>query len=92
MTNIEYYGFKNLRYLTSNFDDSGVYKITEIYYAPKHNKKEHILLARFMTRSQKELVREKTKWLLRTPDILARKEKLSDNDLETFAYYWLISA
>ena len=90
MTNIEYYGFKNLCYIT--FDSDVWDKITEIYYVPKHNKKEHILLTRFVTSSQRDLVREKTKWLLSTPDILAREEKLSEKDLETFADFWLISA
>ena len=102
MTNIEYYGFKNLYYETNNFNDNGIYKITEIYYVPKHNKKELVLLARFITSSQKELVREKTKWLLSTPDVLAKNEKdkkeknkeeeISEKDLEVFAEYWLISA
>lgn len=96
MTNIEYYGFKNLYYETNDFNDSGVYKITEIYYVPKHNKRELILLARFTSSSQKELVKEKTKWLLSTPDVLAKKnkreEEISERDLEVFAEYWLISA
>lgn len=102
MTNVEYYGFKNLRYETTNFNDNGIYKITEIYYVPKHNNKKLVLLARFTSSSQKELVEEKTKWLLSTPDVLAKKEQnekkksreeeISEKDLETFTDYWLISA
>ena len=45
MTNIEYYGFKNLEYKTMNAG-VGVY-ICEIYYKPKHSN-DKILLRRFL--------------------------------------------
>ena len=63
MTNIEYYGFKNLEYKTIN-DGLGVF-ICEIYYKPKHSK-EKILLKKFKN-TERGLVRDKTKWLLHEP-------------------------
>lgn len=63
MTNIEYYGFKNLKYETYNAG-FGLY-VCEIYYKPKHNK-NNILLRRFEN-TEAGLLRDKTRWLLEKP-------------------------
>ena len=66
MTNVEYYGFKNLLYESKFMYSDKMYEIAEIYYIPKHNKNK-ILLKRLISDSHDKLVQLKTKWLLADP-------------------------
>ena len=64
MTNIEYYGFKNLQYDTYYLDFSDKL-VCMIYYKCKHaSESSRYIKLKSMCGTREELVKEKTKWLV----------------------------
>ena len=64
MTNIEYYGHKNLEYFQI---DGNEYSVVDIYYKTKHAPKDQYVRVGNIWCPKEDVVKEKTKWLLEEP-------------------------